>query len=127
MDEKFKAEKNPTILDVGANIGIFSLSYACIFTEAEIHSFEPVSFIYKDLCQNLQINPKLSKNIHAHNFGFSNFEEKSNLAFQHQSNMRGILTILTTGYLVFTGREKKSLKLNSCQLICGLINSKLNL
>ena len=78
--KNLKLKKNPTILDVGANIGIFSLSYACIFTEAEIHSFEPVSFIYKDLCQNLQINSKLSKNIHAHNFGFSNSEEKKQLS-----------------------------------------------
>ena len=37
--KNLKLKKNPTILDVGANIGIFSLSYACIFTGAEIHSF----------------------------------------------------------------------------------------
>ncbi len=75
-----KLNKNPTILDVGANIGMFSLSYASIFNEAEIHSFEPVSFIYNDLCQNLKINPNLSKNIHPHNFGFSNCVEKKQLS-----------------------------------------------
>ena len=46
----------PVILDIGANIGMFSLSYASIFKDAEIHCFEPVPFIYKYLKQNLKIN-----------------------------------------------------------------------
>ena len=86
--KNLELKKKPVILDVGANIGMFSLSYACIFNEAEIHSFEPVSFIYNDLCQNLKINPNLSKNIHPYNFGFSNCVEKKQLSIpipeQHQ-------------------------------------------
>ena len=73
-------KQNLTILDVGSNIGMFSLCYASIFKEAEIHSFEPVSFIYNDLCQNLKINPALSKKINTYNFGFSNCLEKKQLS-----------------------------------------------
>ena len=78
--KNLKLKKNPVILDVGANIGMFSLSYACLFSGAEIHCFEPVSFIYDDLCQNLKINPNLNKNIQSHNFGFSNRVEKKQLS-----------------------------------------------
>ena len=42
--QKLNLPKKPIILDIGANIGMFSLSYASIFKEAEIHSFEPVPF-----------------------------------------------------------------------------------
>ena len=37
---------SPTILDIGANVGLFSLSYARMFKKAKIHAFEPVPFIY---------------------------------------------------------------------------------
>ena len=72
--------KNPTILDIGANVGLFSLSYASMFRGATIHSFEPVNFIYNYLNQNLEINPNLSSNIHTYNFGFSNCVEQKQLS-----------------------------------------------
>lgn len=64
--------KKPIILDIGANIGLFSLAYAQIFEGAKIHCFEPVPFIYNYLNQNLKINQNLNKNMHAYNFGMSN-------------------------------------------------------
>ena len=70
----------PTILDVGANIGMFSLSYASMFKDPEIHSFEPVPFIYKYLKKNLKINPNLSSNIYTHNLGLSNCVEQKQLS-----------------------------------------------
>lgn len=66
------------IFDIGANIGVFSLAYASMFQHAEIHAFEPINFIHKQFLKNLQLNPKLSSRIHAHNVGISNcFEQKS--------------------------------------------------
>ena len=65
--------QKPTILDVGANVGMFSLSYASMFEDAEIHCFEPVPFIYNYLNQNLELNQNLSGKMHAHNLGLSNF------------------------------------------------------
>jgi len=34
----------PIILDIGANIGIYSLSYASLFKNSNIYSFEPVKY-----------------------------------------------------------------------------------
>ena len=70
-----KMPQRPTILDIGANNGLFSLAYASIFKGAQVHSFEPVSFIFDELTRNLQINPHLSAGIQAHNLGLSNREE----------------------------------------------------
>ena len=47
--KKINFPTKPTILDIGANVGIYSLSYASLFKGAIIHSFEPVNFIYKIL------------------------------------------------------------------------------
>ena len=88
MDAEIKPSKKPKILDIGANIGMFSLSYASIFKGAEIHSFEPVPFIYNYLCKNLEINPNLNHKIYPHNFGLSNCVEQKQLSipepYQHE-------------------------------------------
>ena len=78
--KKINFPTKPTVLDIGANIGMFSLSYASLFKEAIIHSFEPVNFIYNILKRNLEINPNLSGNIRTHNFGLSNCVEKKYLS-----------------------------------------------
>jgi tRNA1(Val) A37 N6-methylase TrmN6 len=70
--QKLQLPPHPTILDIGANVGLFSLSYASIFKGAEIHCFEPVPFIYNFLKKNLEINPHLNSSVHAHSFGMSN-------------------------------------------------------
>ena len=55
--QNLELPQNSTILDIGANVGMFSLSYASMFKKAEIHCFEPVPFIYKYLRKNLEMNP----------------------------------------------------------------------
>ena len=59
--QNLELPKKPTILDVGANVGLFSLSYATMFEEAEIYSFEPVPFIFNYLNQNLTVFQKIRK------------------------------------------------------------------
>lgn len=78
--KKINFPSKPTILDIGANIGMFSLSYASLFKGAVIHSFEPVNFIYNILSKNLEINPSLNNNIQIYNFGLSNCVEKKCLS-----------------------------------------------
>ena len=78
--KKINFPAKPTILDIGANVGLFSLSYASLFKGAIIHSFEPVDFIYSILSRNLEINPNLGSNIKKHNFGLSNCVEKKYLS-----------------------------------------------
>ena len=79
--------QKPVILDVGANIGMFSLSYASIFKGAEIHCFEPVPFIYNYLNQNLNNNPNLSNKIQAYNYGMSNCFERKQLSIIPESKI----------------------------------------
>ena len=92
--QNLKLPKKPTILDVGANVGLFSLSYATMFEEAEIYSFEPVPFIFNYLNQNLKINPNLSNNVHTYNFGMSNCIEQKQLSIpvpqQHERYIKDL-------------------------------------
>ena len=78
--QNLELPQKPTILDIGANVGMFSLSYASMFDDAEIHCFEPVPFIYNYLSQNLELNPNLSSKMHAHNLGLSNCVERNKLS-----------------------------------------------
>ena len=106
--KKIHFPTKPTILDIGANIGMFSLSYASLFKGAIIHSFEPVNFIYSILSRNLEINPNLSSNIQTHNFGLSNCFEKKKLSIPtpHQ-HLRYSDSLDTRLYSVFgKGKEK---------------------
>ena len=106
--KKINFPTKPTILDIGANIGMFSLSYASLFKGAIIHSFEPVNFIYNILSRNLEINPNLSSNIQTHNFGLSNCVEKKKLSIPtpHQ-HLRYSGSLDTRLYSVFgKGKQK---------------------
>jgi len=84
--------EQPTILDIGANNGLFSLAYACMYKGAQVHSFEPVSFIFDELTKNVHMNPHLSADIHVHNFGLSNRTETLKLSIpapeQHERYRR---------------------------------------
>lgn len=54
-----------SILDVGANVGVFTLRAAELFPEARISAFEPSPLAYQQLAQNVRANPALS-NIATH-------------------------------------------------------------
>ena len=48
--------KTGDIIDVGANIGIFSVPLATACPERKLHSFEPQRSVYMHLCANLLLN-----------------------------------------------------------------------
>ena len=60
------------ILDLGANIGLFSLYFAKLCPSAVIYSFEPVKPTYDILKENIELNEL--NNIVAVNVGISNKE-----------------------------------------------------
>ena len=74
MDDILTVQK-PVIFDIGANIGLFSLSYASLYQESEIYAFEPVPFIHNILQGNIERNSEISRNISPINLGLSNQEE----------------------------------------------------
>ena len=70
--DNLKIDKDAVIFDVGANIGIYSMSYAILFQSARIYSFEPVPDTYTSLEKNIRKNPLLLPRITPFNFGLSN-------------------------------------------------------
>jgi FkbM family methyltransferase len=62
------ARKAGTILDIGANTGIFSLAAAAVNPSAEIHAFEIVPEVYELLYRNFARNDILDR-AYAHHFG----------------------------------------------------------
>lgn len=68
-----------TLLDIGANIGYYSISAAKAFPQLQIHSFEPMPKTYQYLVRHVAMNEVST--IHSHNFGFS--EEEQDLTFYY--------------------------------------------
>lgn len=66
-----------TVLDIGGNIGFYSLSLAKQFPTSQFHAFEPIPKTFAQLKRNLEMNEL--PNVHIHNFGLSN--EKKALTF----------------------------------------------
>jgi FkbM family methyltransferase len=66
------------ILDVGANIGVFSIYAACMAPRAVVHAYEPMLNNFELLQNNIQRN-NLQGRIHAHPLGFAARREKRDL------------------------------------------------
>jgi FkbM family methyltransferase len=62
------------VLDIGANLGTFCVPLAKKVTKHTYHAFEPQRIVYYQLCANTFINGL--DNVHCHNFGLSNKEER---------------------------------------------------
>lgn len=60
-----------TMLDIGANIGWYSLMAAKINHRARIHAFEPIPATYGRLIDNCTLNGFEQQQLQCHNFGFS--------------------------------------------------------
>lgn len=77
-------------LDIGANIGAFSLAAADIVSRGEVHAFEPSVYHTEKLYANLLLNQLLNISVHA--VALSNVEGTSNLYFP-----KGTGTLQNTG------------------------------
>jgi len=55
--------ENATILDVGANFGLMTLSYAKLYPKGKIYSFEPTHYALEKLKRNIELNPELAGRI----------------------------------------------------------------
>jgi FkbM family methyltransferase len=65
------------ILDVGANVGFFSLLFARIFPQCQVHAFEPNPFAFDRLQKNLMANPKLKERIAPFDFALGAAEKRA--------------------------------------------------
>ena len=66
-------KENSVILDIGANIGWYSMNLPKLIPNVQIYSFEPVPETFDYLRQNIEINNL--ENIKIFNFGFYDKEE----------------------------------------------------
>jgi FkbM family methyltransferase len=82
--ESMNTHQIKNILDLGANVGMFSLYFAKLCPDSIIHSFEPVPLTYQVLKKNIEINN--FKNIKINNFGISNKSEQLELGIPRERN-----------------------------------------
>ena len=68
--------KNPIVIDVGANIGTFTIEVAKLLMKhhGKIYSFEPQRIIFQSLCANIFINQL--DNVYSYNVALGNKKEK---------------------------------------------------
>lgn len=71
-----------TVVDVGANVGFFSLMIRNLFPKAKIYSFEPVPKVYSCLHLNLEKDERAK----AYNFAVTNKTGKGKMLFDEQNS-----------------------------------------
>lgn len=64
-------EEGDVVLDVGGNVGIFSLNMANLVKGCTVYTFEPLQSTFKKMNQNLLLNSELAKSIYPYNIGIS--------------------------------------------------------
>ena len=80
--------KGGTVLDIGANMGTFSIPLSKANPRLTFHAFEPQRIIYYQLCANTFINGL--DNVHCHNFGLSNKSKRFDITVPDYANETNI-------------------------------------
>jgi len=70
-------KKDGVVLDIGANLGTFTIPLAKANPRFTFHSFEPQRIIYYQLCANTFINGL--DNVYTHHFGLSDKQDRMRL------------------------------------------------
>jgi FkbM family methyltransferase len=83
-----------TVLDIGANTGLFSLLAAAAHPGVKICAFEPLGSVFGMLEENLALNPKLAARIAASCKGFS--EQGGQAVFYETINAHGFVPTSST-------------------------------
>jgi FkbM family methyltransferase len=73
----FKIGQNDTVIDIGGNVGIFSIFAASLARSGKVYSFEPVKENFERLKHNKELNG--SKNITLENKGVSDKRKKAKI------------------------------------------------
>ena len=85
---KTNIKEGDTIIDIGANIGLFGIRLSQLFHNINIHSFEPIPDIYDILHANSK--KSLNKNFKTYMLGISN--EKKEIDFTYFPNSPALST-----------------------------------
>jgi FkbM family methyltransferase len=103
------AERRRTILDIGANVGTHSLSFARAF--ANVHSFEPNPLVVDRLRRNVSLNQ--AGNIHVHQVGLSDEAGMLDL-YAPDSGNQGLGTFLETEQY-----DRALVRIGSAEIVIG--------
>lgn len=90
QDYKIKLKSPKVILDIGGNIGTFSILQSIKYPKCKIFTFEPSKKIYQLLVENINLNK--SKNIYAKNIGV--WSKKSTAKF-FKNKASGLSSVFT--------------------------------
>lgn len=85
-----KSFRPKIIVDIGANIGVFSLFAAYHYPKAKVWSFEPEQHNYNQLCRNIQIDRKIVSDIHPIRAAVSNQSGSIRFYVKEQSGWHSI-------------------------------------
>ena len=89
--DAFKKIKKGNIIDIGANIGSFSLKVARYFknnkSNFKVYSFEPYKKIFNILNKNLLLNKEIKENIKLENIAISNKDNQKYLISIVKNNL----------------------------------------
>ena len=92
--------KEPIILDIGANVGQFGLkvanSYRINKRNCLVHLFEPNPEVFKNLAQNISLNPHLAGSVFSHQMAIGNVEKELSFAFSEKNTGGGAITTAET-------------------------------
>ena len=97
--EFYRDDSGFTVLDVGANVGWYTLNIKNRFPSMQVHSFEPGPITYARLIKNLQLNG-FDENF-AHNIGF--YKENGRHDFYYDEEGSGASSLVDI-------RERSSVK-----------------
>lgn len=81
------------VLDIGANIGWYSLNIAKLYSNTNVWSFEPIPTTFASLKRNIEINEV--ENIRLYDFGFSNEEKNLKFYLQPEASVSASATNIT--------------------------------
>jgi len=85
---KGKVDENPVLVDVGANIGDFTMAFLQKYPTGQCYCYEPINDIYVRLKKRF----KSYENVYLFNFGFSN-EEKIGTTIYYVKNSEGMSSL----------------------------------
>jgi FkbM family methyltransferase len=107
--------KHGNFLDIGANIGWYSLIVAKLYKKLKVHSFEPIKKTYDFLLKNIKCN--FLSNVKAYNFGFYNKNKK--IIFYTYSEGTGNSSIKN-----LSKRRNVELQMSTVKVLDDFINKK---
>ena len=120
--KNLQLQKYNQIIDIGANFGAQSLQFAKNFTNSKIYSIEPTNYAFNKFVKNLELNPKLSKNIYPFQMFLGSKEKEMPKSIYSSWNLES----KETKHFKHLGEKKSTKKSNSLTLDEFIVLNKIS-